>query len=101
MVLGWTVCFPVGIMYARFSSNFGSIGFPAHRILQSLGSVLVISGFICAIVFTEDFGLDHFSSSHGKGGLILTIFVLLQVVAAVFRPSKPPAGAVVHDQNGQ
>lgn len=44
---------------------------------------------------------DHFSNAHGKAGLVLTIFVMLQVVAAVFRPSKPPAGALVQDANGQ
>ncbi|CAM9712018.1 unnamed protein product [Ectocarpus sp. 12 AP-2014] len=101
MALGWTLCFPAGIMYARFSRSFKDIGFPAHRLLQSLGSVLVIIGFFCAVAFTEDFGLDHFSNAHGKAGLVLTIFVMLQVVAAVCRPSKPPAGAVVQDANGQ
>eukprot|EP00752_Nemacystus_decipiens_P012683 g11236.t1 len=100
MVLGWTLCFPSGIMFARFSNSFKDLGFPAHRILQTLGSVLVIAGFITAIVFTEDKGLDHFTTSHGIAGLLLTIFVMLQVVAAVFRPSKPPAGAVVQDEHG-
>eukprot|EP00903_Cladosiphon_okamuranus_P015936 g14720.t1 len=100
MVLGWTLCFPAGILFARFSSSFKDVGFPAHRILQSLGSVLVVAGFIVAIMFTEDKGLDHFASAHGKAGLILTIFVMLQVVAAIFRPSKPPPGAVVRDENG-
>ncbi|CAM9378998.1 unnamed protein product [Pylaiella littoralis] len=101
MVLGWTVLFPAGIMFGRFSRSFKDVGFPAHRLLQTSGSLLVIAGFIIAISFTEDKNLDHFGSGHGKSGLILVTFVVLQVVAAIFRPSKPASDSVVLDVNGE
>lgn len=63
MVLGWAFCFPAGILFARFSSSFKDLGFPAHRLLQTLGSALVIAGFITAIVFTEDNGIGESSRS--------------------------------------
>lgn len=44
---------------------------------------------------------DHFHNAHGVSGLILTVFVMLQVVAAVFRPHVPPKGATVRDANGE
>lgn len=44
---------------------------------------------------------DHFGSGHGKSGLILVTFVVLQVVAAIFRPSKPASDSVVLDVNGE
>ncbi|CAB1105175.1 unnamed protein product [Ectocarpus sp. CCAP 1310/34] len=101
MVLGWTLCFPMGILFARFSRSFKGLGFPAHRVLQSLGSLLVIAGFVVSVIFTEDEGLEHFKETHQINGLILTVFIGLQVVAAVLRPSKPPAGAMVQDATGQ
>ncbi len=67
MVLGWTFCFPAGILFARFSSSFKDIGFPAHRILQSLGTVLVIAGFITAVVFTEDKELGEWTGLQRSG----------------------------------
>lgn len=54
-------------MFARFSSSFAQLGFPAHRLLQTLGSVLVIAGFFVAVSFTEDFGLGQSVSPHVRG----------------------------------
>ncbi|CAN0497406.1 unnamed protein product, partial [Ectocarpus sp. 12 AP-2014] len=68
MVLGWTLCFPMGILFARFSSSFKDLGFPAHRVLQSLGSLLVIAGFVVSVIFTEDEGLQHFKETHQMNG---------------------------------
>lgn len=92
MVLGWSVFMPLGIMAARFSGDFGKIGFPAHRALQSLGAFLVIIGFVIAIALTEDYGKDHFHNTHGKFGLVLTLFVMVQVLAAAYRPPAPKGG---------
>lgn len=50
----------MGIMFTRFSNSSKDLGFPAHRMLQSLGSVLVIAGFITAVAFTEDKGLGEY-----------------------------------------
>lgn len=56
MVIGWSVFFPIGIMYARFAKSFANIGFPYHRALQSTGAILALAGFFLAISFTEDSG---------------------------------------------
>lgn len=66
MVLGWSVFMPLGIMAARFSGDFGKIGFPAHRALQSLGAFLVIIGFVIAIALTEDYGKGVCGRSVGR-----------------------------------
>lgn len=56
MVIGWSVCFPVGIIFARFSNSFAEFGFFVHRALQSVGAVLALAGFIVAVSFTKDAG---------------------------------------------
>ncbi|CAN0464209.1 unnamed protein product [Ascophyllum nodosum] len=100
MVLSWGVCFPLGIMFARFSPNFAKIGFPVHRALQSLGAVLALAGFFVAVSFTSDSGSHHFDNSHGKSGLILAVFLPLQVGAAVLRPKKLSGDARVPRPDG-
>lgn len=101
MVIGWSVCFPVGILFARFSESFATVGFPVHRMLQTLGFLLALAGFFVAVSFTEDFDLDHFDNPHALSGLFLTIFMMLQVVAAVFRPHPPPKDPTpAHPRNG-
>lgn len=57
MIIAWSVCFPVGILFARFSDNFAKVGFPVHRMLQTLGFLLALCGFFVAVYFTEDFGI--------------------------------------------
>lgn len=56
MVIGWSICFPVGIIFARFSRSFAEFGFFAHRGLQTLGTVFALAGFFVAVSFTEDSG---------------------------------------------
>lgn len=41
------------------------------------------------LVFVCRFAKDHFRDNHGTLGLVLTAFVTIQVVAAIFRPSAP------------
>lgn len=59
MALAWGAFFPFGILYARFSADFANVGFPAHRVLQTLGACCVLAGFFTAVAFTEDFGLGE------------------------------------------
>eukprot|EP00904_Undaria_pinnatifida_P013446 jgi/Undpi1/9231/HiC_scaffold_26.g11689.m1 len=56
MVIGWSICFPFGVIFARFSKSFAKLGFPAHRALQSSGALFGLAGFVVAIVFTENTG---------------------------------------------
>lgn len=35
---------------------------------------------------------DHFHNTHGKFGLVLTLFVMVQVLAAAYRPPAPKGG---------
>lgn len=56
MVIGWSVCFPVGIIFGRFSHSFAEFGFFAHRGLQTLGALFAFVGFFVAVSFTEDSG---------------------------------------------
>lgn len=65
MVLGWGVCFPIGVIFARFSPDFDKIGFPAHRALQSLGAVLALIGFFVAVSFTSDVGKGELVETPG------------------------------------
>lgn len=56
MALAWGLFMPIGIISARFSPNFATIGFPVHRALQSVGATLALAGFFVAISFTQDSG---------------------------------------------
>lgn len=92
MYLSMALFIPVGVlipMAFRDSFKEKDKWFRLHRIIQSLGVVLLIVGSISA--FTGILS-PHFTEPHHIVGSIVVVLALLQPVNAFFRPHKNEAG---------
>jgi len=97
MVAGWMVLFPLGIGIARYtrgivtSRNEASpFWLTAHRVVQSIGLVLVVIGFILALAAVPSG--RHFTAGHHWLGLLLVLWANAQPIMACLRPRKGGAG---------
>lgn len=68
MALAWALFFPAGIIFARFSPDFKTVGFRAHWMLQSVGALLAFAGFFTAVYFTDDLGRGESGVSQSVEG---------------------------------
>nr|XP_021184652.2 transmembrane reductase CYB561D2 [Helicoverpa armigera] len=88
MTLGWMV-FMTSAMHALTPNDFATGWMPIrlksarHWILQVVGGIIILGGFI--VIVTNKFlnGAAHFTSYHGKFGLASFIFVLLTMLGGL------------------
>eukprot|EP00537_Pseudo-nitzschia_pungens_P006476 CAMPEP_0172358244 /NCGR_PEP_ID=MMETSP1060-20121228/2570_1 /TAXON_ID=37318 /ORGANISM="Pseudo-nitzschia pungens, Strain cf. cingulata" /LENGTH=577 /DNA_ID=CAMNT_0013079357 /DNA_START=154 /DNA_END=1887 /DNA_ORIENTATION=+ len=93
MLIGWGYLLPSGTLVAKFFKHrLDGAWFRFHRIIQTIGLLLALAGWIIALanfnVFL-DYGQTNFR--HGVCGMIVMILGLLQPLNAFFRP-HPPEG---------
>jgi hypothetical protein len=92
MLVAWGALIPFGVAWARLerqnTNQFQSkpVWFAYHRIFQSVGCVLQLAGFACAVAFVQKGGHSHFSTLHTVLGLVVVLLGALQPLNAVFRP---------------
>jgi len=87
MVLSMGLMIPVGVlipMFYRDSLKNKDSWFQYHRILQSLGVLLMLIGGVAALVNTS----IHLMEVHHQLGVAMFVLVLLQPLNAFIRPSK-------------
>lgn len=90
MVLAWMMIVPAGILVARYGRTFFT-WFPVHQTIQIIGAIFIFLASILALVAVgkSSSGNNHFSSKHGKSGLVLLIIygqqLLLGVVAHYYK----------------
>merc|ERR1711968_337417 len=91
----WGLMLPLGVLIARLtrSSDEEFMGKPAwfgyHRLLQSLGVLLQLGGFIAIVMYFNQNSMPHFSGSsagHMLTGLFVVCIGSLQPLNAIFRP---------------
>ena len=93
MILGWSLLFPVGILFSRFGRECLKTNgrwFKLHRAVQSLGLVATCVALIVMIAYHHGTDEDHFSTTHGKVGLALMIVAVCQPLNALLRPHPKP-----------
>lgn len=78
MIIGWMICFPAGILIARYGRTFFT-WFPKHRMINTIGFVAVFIGFFLAIGAVASDGGPHFSNTHEKLGLAMFILLFAQI----------------------
>jgi len=94
MLIAWTVLYPAGVLFARFTRHKQSVkmGMPYwfrwHVIFQVSGSVFLLTGFVLALLMPKQDG--HFSGVHNKVGLAVVIATVLQPLNALVRPHPKP-----------
>lgn len=86
MIIGWMICFPLGILLARYGRTFFT-WFPKHRLINTIGFVAVFIGFFIVIAAVASEGGPHFSNTHEKLGLALFILLFLQIALGAFSHS--------------
>jgi hypothetical protein len=91
MLIGWGWLLPSGTLFARFFKHRPhSLWFQIHRVLQSVGLLFSIVGWIIALrnfnVF-QDKGYDSYK--HGVLGMVTMILGCLQPLNAFLRPHPP------------
>lgn len=82
MIVAWMLCFPIGILVARYGRTFFT-WLPKHRIIQSVGFLFVFIGFFLAVGGVSLMGQSHFSNTHEKLGLALFILLFVQILLGV------------------
>lgn len=83
MILGWQLCFPIGILLARYGRTMFR-WFPVHRAVQSVGFLFVFIAFFLAVGNQAMLGKPHFYSTHTKLGISLFILIIVQVLLGFF-----------------
>ena len=94
MIIGWGFLLPTGVASARFLKHRpNAIWFKAHRIVQVLGLLVALAGWIIALAKFSVFGSPGTNSyKHGVLGMTVMVLGLLQPLNAFFRPHAPEAG---------
>ena len=60
-----------------------------HKSIQRVVVVLMIAGFVIAVIFTSmDDDSAHFDGLHGVGGLIVVSLMVIQGIGGMLRPEK-------------
>jgi len=87
LYVSWGFLLPIGVlipMSFKDAFNDRTMWFRVHQIMQTSGTLLLIIG--CSAAFANV--RLHFNGTHQKLGLAVLIFAVLQILNAVFRPSK-------------
>lgn len=94
MLIGWGFLLPLGAIFARFFKHRpNGIWFKIHRLIQSIGLVFSLTGWIIALVNFDVFQDRDMRFVHGLVGSIVMALGLLQPVNAILRPHLPPGGS--------
>lgn len=93
MMIGWGFLLPAGAILARFGKHRDPLWFHLHRVIQTVGLILALSGFIYALVRFDALSAPGFSNYyHAVLGIVVMVLGLLQPVNALLRPHKPSDG---------
>ncbi|KAK9747778.1 hypothetical protein RND81_02G014400 [Saponaria officinalis] len=85
-MIGWGILMPIGAIVARYFRQWDPIWFYAHTVIQSVGFLLGLVGFILGLVLQ---GLTNAQvKRHRNLGITIFIFGCLQVTALLVRPQK-------------
>ena len=88
LYVSWGFLLPVGVLipmsFKDAFNNDKTMWFKVHRIMQTSGTLLLVIG--CAAAFANV--RVHFNGTHQNLGLAVLILAVLQILNAVFRPSK-------------
>lgn len=79
MIAAWLIILPAGILITRFG-RITFKWFPYHRSVQIAGILFVLIGLILAVVYVQQQGDAHFSSTHERLGVALCVALLVQMV---------------------
>jgi len=92
MFIAWGIILQVGAIAARYCKHIpNALWFKVHMWSQLLGYFFVFVAFITIVVTVGSPAFQQ-STGHGPLGLVLFIFVSIQVIAALFRPHPPRSG---------
>lgn len=85
MFIAWGILLPIGILIARYTKNIGPKDrwFKLHRVIQSIGLLCSIGGFVAAIIMVTS---GKFSIAHHFIGIVVFALGLQQPFNAVIRP---------------
>lgn len=96
MLLGWGILLPTGVMIAKTMRHRNPLWYKMHSVIQTVGLLLTIAGFIVALssfdVFIAGGGGHFLSVLHGGIGIVVMIVAILQPLNAVLRPHVPEEG---------
>lgn len=89
MLIGWGWLLPTGTLFARFLKHRPeALWFQIHRVLQVVGLLFAIVGWIIALVNFDVFrDKGHHSYKHGILGMVTMVLGLLQPLNALLRPT--------------
>lgn len=91
MFVSWGFLIPLGAITAKFYKHRSPIWFHLHRVIQTLGLILALAGWVIALHELEPFGGDAVTTNvrvHGIIGCTVMTIGLLQPLNAVVRPHK-------------
>ena len=87
LYVSWGFLLPIGVlipMSFKDAFNDRTMWFRVHQIMQTSGTLLLVIG--CSAAFANV--RVHLNGTHQNLGLAVLIFAVLQILNAVFRPSK-------------
>lgn len=104
LALAWGVCAPLAIgasiLRNPLQDRFGQSWYQIHFYLNLLALLLTTIGLVIAIVLMGLENESHFVENlHTRVGLVVMVFMVVQVLAGYFRP--PAANAKALSQNGE
>jgi len=94
--LAWAVLVPISANASLFRGLLpkGSLWFNLHRSFNTAAFALSIALFSIAVSYTTKERRGHFSSSHGRIGLVMFILMTIQMLRGIFRPRLTYPGSV-------
>ncbi len=97
MVFGWLLFFPAGILIARFG-RLRFTWFPVHRLVQTVGIVVVIIGMFLGFGIQWTVKGKHLDEKHHKLGLALCILAVFQGLLGQFgHVIRPKTGSRIQN----
>lgn len=91
MIISWGFLLPAGAVIAKFFKHKDPLWFHAHRVIQVIGLVLALTGWIIALIKLDPLGGDEAEGNvvaHGTIGIIVMAIGIFQPCNAFIRPHK-------------
>ena len=88
MLIGWGIILPSGVVTARCRAGVGDPEwFRLHRMMQCLGMLFTLSGFIIAVTQFSVFGEGYYApdKAHGIMGVVVMTLGILQPINGFLR----------------